>query len=53
MFERIKCKIIWSSIMIAVISGLVAGATVSCIENRETIAKKCKKAFKQLEDKIL
>lgn len=53
MFDKLKAKMIFMSVLIALISGLVAGATVSCIKNRSCIAKKCKKAFKQLEDKIV
>lgn len=52
MFDRLKFKFIMMSVIIAMISGFVAGATVACIENRQCIAKKCKKAFRQLEDKM-
>ncbi len=40
------------SLIISMLSGLIAGTIVSCVENRSDIAKKCKKAFRQLEDKM-
>ena len=52
MFDKLKCKMILMSILIAVVSGLIAGLTVSCADNRVRFGKKCKKAFKQLEDKM-
>lgn len=52
MFDKLKCKMVLMSVLIAMISGIVAGLTVSCVENRSKINRKCKKAFRQLEDKI-
>lgn len=52
MFDKLKCKMILMSVLIAVVSGAVAGLTVSCVENHSKLEKKCKKAFKQLEDKM-
>lgn len=52
MFDRIKCRLFLMSLLISMISGFIAGSVVACVENRADIAKKCKKAFRQLEDKM-
>lgn len=52
MFEKIKCKIMVSALVLSVVSGLVAGTVVSLVEHREDIAKKCRKTFKRLDDKM-
>ena len=53
MFDKLKCKMILMSVLIAVISGAISGITVACVENHSKIGKKCKKAFRQLEDKMV
>ena len=52
MFDKIKCRLFVMSVIISMISGLIAGTIVACVENSADIAKKCKKAFRQLEDKM-
>ena len=52
MFGKMSCKIFLMSVILSMISGLIAGTVVACVDNKTCITKKLKKAFKQLEDKM-
>ncbi len=52
MFGGIKTKAALAAAAIALISGMISGAAVLCIKSCAE-SKKCKKAFKQIENKLL
>ena len=52
MLTGIKSKIITLSAITAVIAGTVSGISVICCKSCME-SKKCRKAFKQIEDKLM
>ncbi|NLN54977.1 MAG: hypothetical protein GX148_01595 [Clostridiales bacterium] len=53
MFSKMGYKILVMSFVISMVSGLIAGMVVVCADRKTSITSKCKKAFKQLEDRMM
>ncbi len=50
MFEKMKSKMIWASILIAVVAGITTGGVLWLCENGSCVCKKAKKALKKMSD---
>lgn len=50
MLEKMKAKMIFMSVMIAVVAGMVTGGMLWMCENGKCMCKKAKKMFKKLTD---
>lgn len=52
MLEKMKAKMIFMSIMIAVVAGMVTGGTLWMCENGKCMCQKAKKMFKKMTDAV-